>query len=142
MNNRTVFSRESDEWETPKDLYQTLDAEFRFTLDPCATAANAKCGNHYTAKDDGLTKNWGGQRVFCNPPYSKVKQWVQKCYEEAEKPGTVVVALLPSRTDTRWFHDYVLDRAEVRFIRGRLKFSGAQHNAPFPSMIVIWRSYK
>ena len=137
--NSILFSRKTDEWETPKDLYQTLDAEFRFSLDPCSTDINAKCENHYTAKDDGLTKNWEGQRVFYNPPYSKVKQWVHKCYEEAKKPGTVVVALLPSRTDTKWFHDYVLDKAEIRFIRGRLKFSGAQYNAPFPSMIVIWR---
>lgn len=137
--NDVLFSRKTDEWETPKDLYQTLDAEFRFSLDPCSTDINAKCENHYTAKDNGLAKNWGGQRVFCNPPYSKVREWVQKCYEEAKKPGTVVVALLPSRTDTRWFHDYILDRAEIRFIRGRLKFSGAQYNAPFPSIIVIWR---
>ena len=82
----------------------------------------------------------GGYKVFCNPPYSQISKWVQKAYEESHKDGTIVVLLIPARTDTRYFHDYILHRSEIRFIRGRIKFSDAKHNAPFPSMIVIFRA--
>lgn len=82
----------------------------------------------------------GGERVFCNPPYSKIKDWVKKCYEESLKPGTLVAMLIPARTDTKWFHDYILHRSEVRFIKGRLKFGNSKNSAPFPSMIVIFRA--
>ena len=139
MNN-VLFSRQSDEWETPKDVFEGLNAEFHFTLDPCATEQTAKCEKYYTAEQDGLKYSWGGQRVFCNPPYSKIRLWVQKCYQESLKPNTVVVMLIPARTDTRYFHDYIYHRAEIRFIKGRIKFSNAKWNAPFPAMIVIFRS--
>ena len=82
----------------------------------------------------------GGWRVFCNPPYSNISEWVRKCYYESQKDGTLVVMLIPARTDTRYFHDYILNRSEVRFIKGRLKFGDSKHNAPFPSMVVIFRS--
>ena len=82
----------------------------------------------------------GGELVFCNPPYSQIAKWVQKCYEESIKPGTVVVLLIPARTDTKYFHDYILHRSEIRFIKGRLKFGGGKYNAPFPSMVVIFRA--
>ena len=88
----------------------------------------------------GCIKIGGGHTVFCNPPYgSKIKDWVKYSYEQAQKPDTIVVMLIPSRTDTRWFHDYIYGKAEIRFIRGRLKFGGSKTSAPFPSMIVIFK---
>ena len=140
MKTRVVFSRQTDEWETPQDLFDKLNDEFHFTLDPCASDENHKCESYFTKEDDGLSKKWGGV-VFCNPPYSQIKRWVQKAHEESER-GTTVVLLIPSRTDTRWFHEYIYGKAEIRFIKGRLHFSGAKYNAPFPSMIVIMRGKK
>ena len=139
--NRVMFSSKTDEWSTPNDFFQDLDREFQFTLDPCSTDENAKCEYHFTKVDDGLHKNWGGQTVFCNPPYGRViGKWVQKAYEESQKPNTTVVMLLPSRTDTKWFHEYIYGKAEIRFVRGRLRFGGSTHNAPFPSMVVVFRN--
>lgn len=137
-----LYSRNSDEWSTPDDIFKKLDAEFKFNLDPCATKENAKCQRFFTKKDDGLKMSWGGQRVFCNPPYSEISVWVEKAYKESLKDNTVVVMLVPSRTDTRYFHDYIYHRTEIRFVKGRLRFSGAKYNAPFPSMIVIFRAAK
>lgn len=136
---QTAFSSNSDEWETPLDFFEELDKEFHFTLDPCATAKNAKCVNYVTKEQDGLSLNWGGQRVFCNPPYSQISKWVEKCYREGIKDNTLVVMLIPSRTETRYFHNFIYKRSEIRFVKKRIKFSGAVHNAPFPSMIVIFR---
>lgn len=136
----TLFSRQSDEWSTPKDFYNKIDAEFHFTLDPCATEENHKTETYFTIKDNGLSKSWGGYSVFCNPPYSTINEWVRKAYEESFNPDTCVVLLIPARTDTKWFHDYILNRAEVRFIRGRLRFGESKNSAPFPSMLVIFRS--
>lgn len=136
------FSHESDEWETPKDFYEQINEEFSFNLDPCATEANHKCELYYTAEEDGLSKNWGGRRVFCNPPYSQIAKWVEKCYEEGRKENTLVALLIPSRTDTRYFHDYIYNRAEIRFIKGRLKFGDGKNSAPFPSMLVIFYGAK
>ena len=85
-------------------------------------------------------KNGGGWRVFCNPPYGRViGEWVKKAYQESKQPNTLVVMLLPARTDTRWFHDYIYGKAEIRFVKGRLKFGGCDNPAPFPSMIVIFK---
>jgi site-specific DNA-methyltransferase (adenine-specific) len=92
--------------------------------------------------DNGLEKDWSGNRVFCNPPYSNISTWVEKCYREGCKDNTLVVMLIPARTDTRYFHDYILHRAEVRFVRGRLKFGDGKNSAPFPSMLVIFRGAK
>lgn len=132
-----------DDWETPKELFEQLDLEFHFDLDAASSDANAKCRMHYTAEQNGLSQDWSGHRVFCNPPYGRaISKWVKKCSEEAEKPGTLVVMLIPARTDTSYFHDYVLHRAsEIRFIRGRLKFELGgvpRQSAPFPSMIVVF----
>lgn len=135
-----LFKSNADEWETPQDLYDQLNEEFSFNLDPCSTEENHKAVMYFTEKENGLKQSWGGCRVFCNPPYSKVKQWVRKAYYESHKAGTIVVMLLPARTDTKWFQDYCLHRSEIRFLRGRLRFSGAKFNAPFPSMLVIFRA--
>lgn len=138
--NKALFTSTTDVWETPQWFFDELDKEFAFNLDPCALPENAKCKTFYTPNNDGLTQNWGGYNVFCNPPYGRtIAAWVRKCYEESRKPNTLVVMLVPARTDTTWFHDYVLGKAEIRFVRGRLKFGNAQNSAPFPSMIVIYK---
>ena len=139
MENRALFSRKSDEWSTPEHIYNQLNAEFNFNLDPCATDENHKCEKYFTKAQDGLQNDWGGCRVFCNPPYSQIGKWVEKAYREGQKDNTLVVMLIPSRTDTRYFHDFILNRSEIRFIRGRLRFGDADQNAPFPSMVVIFR---
>lgn len=134
MINKGLMTSKSGEWETPQDLFHSLDKEFHFTLDPCATKENAKCKKFYTKEDDGLKQDWTGERVFMNPPYGReIGKWVKKAKESA----LGVVALLPARTDTKWFHDYV-QGSEIRFIKGRLKFSNSHNSAPFPSMIVIF----
>jgi phage N-6-adenine-methyltransferase len=139
MNTSLMFSSETDEWATPQDFFNKLDAEFDFNLDPCANTANAKVDVFYTKSDNGLSKDWGGFRVFCNPPYGRaIGEWVKKAHDESGKPNTKVVMLLPARTDTRWFHNYIYGKAEVRFIKGRLKFGGAKYNAPFPNMVVVF----
>lgn len=139
MHNGTPFSSNSDLWATPLHLFQELDKEFHFTLDPCSTHENAKCKKHYTIEDDGLVQDWVGESVFCNPPYGRaLGKWVHKCYTESLKPNTTVVMLIPSRTDTSWFHQDIYHKAELRFIRGRLHFNGSKNPAPFASMIVIF----
>lgn len=127
------------EHATPRAFYEELDREFHFDLDPCSTHGNALCALHYTKEEDGLSKNWGGRRVYCNPPYGReLGKWVRKCYEESLKPDTLVVMLVPSRTDTAWFHDYVYGKAEIRFVRGRLHFNESKQGAPFPSMVLVY----
>ena len=140
MNTAVMFSSITNEWETPQEFFDKLNEEFNFTLDPCATPKNAKCKKFYTIKEDGLKQNWQGETVFCNPPYGRaIKDWIKKCYEESKKPNTTVVMLIPARTDTSYFHDYIYHKAkEIRFIRGRLKFGNAKNSAPFPSMVVIF----
>ena len=135
-----MFSSATDDWATPKDFFDNLNAEFNFTLDPCASESNYKCSKYFTINDDGLSKDWSGNTVFCNPPYGRaIKYWVRKCYEESLKPNTTVVMLIPARTDTTYFHDYIYNKAEIRFIRGRLKFGESNNSAPFPSMVIIFR---
>lgn len=132
------FSSATDEWETPQKLFDELEEKYRFTLDVCATKENAKCENFYTKEDNGLTKDWN-DTCWMNPPYGRnIKYWVKKAYESARDNGAIVVCLLPSRTDTAWWHDYVLPYGEVTFIRGRLKFGNATNSAPFPSAIVVF----
>ena len=137
MISGVLFSSKSDEWSTPQTLFDTLNEEFHFTLDPCATDENAKCKMYYTISENGLEKSWNGHCVFCNPPYSQIQKWVKKSAEEARK-GATVVMLIPSRTDTRWFHDYIYNKAEIRFIKGRVRFGESKTGAPFPSMIVVF----
>ena len=139
MNSRLMFSSKSNEWETPQAVFDMLNDEFHFTLDPCATHLNAKCEKHFTIAEDGLKQDWRGETVFCNPPYGReLPLWIKKAAKSAGG-GTTVVMLIPARTDTRAFHDYIYNKAEIRFIRGRLKFGGSKNSAPFPSMIVIFR---
>ena len=141
MQKEVMFSSATDEWATPQDFFDKYDAVYHFNLDPACTHANAKCEQHYTHAEDGLSKSWGGCRVWLNPPYGReTGKWVRKAYEESLKPDTTVVCLLPARTDTKWFHDYVLPAGELEFIRGRLKFGGQKNAAPFPSMVVIFTS--
>lgn len=141
MNTDLMFSSKTDEWATPPELFQELDKEFGFELDPCSTEENHKCPKFFTKEDDGLAQNWGGWRVFCNPPYGRnmTGKWVEKAYKTHQENGSLIVLLLPARTDTRWFHDYIYKKAEIRFIKGRLKFGGCENAAPFPSMLVIYR---
>lgn len=136
MNN-VIFSRQSDEWETPDTIFENLNKIFNFTLDAASSDKNAKLPKHYTVEDDGLAKSWEGERVFCNPPYSQVKKWVKKAYDERNK-AKVIVFLIPARTDTMWFHEYVIGKAQIYFCKGRIKFKGAKYNAPFPCMLCIW----
>lgn len=127
MFNRVMFSSATDDWSTPRDVYRTLDAEFGFDYDPCPLHADF----------DGLQKEWG--RVnFVNPPYSDIKNWCRKAYYEWKK-GKTVVMLIPSRTDTKYWHDYIMKASEIRFICGRLKFGDSKNSAPFPSAIIIFR---
>ena len=137
-----MFSSKSDEWATPQPFFEDINKEFNFNLDPCATKDNHKCEEYYTYEENGLTKNWGGKRVFCNPPYSKISEWVAKAFYETRNDNTLVVLLIPARTDTRYFHDYIYNRAEIRFVKGRLKFGDGKNPAPFPSMLVIFRGAK
>ena len=143
MVNKALFSSDKNFWETPQKLFDELDAEFHFTLDAAASDSNHKCARYFTQNDDGLRQNWGGETVFCNPPYGRnIAAWVIKCWQEAKQPGTIVVMLIPARTDTRYFHDFIYHQAtEIRFIKGRLKFGGQNNPAPFPSMVVVFKGY-
>lgn len=133
--NRHLFSSATGEWETPQSLYNTLNQEFGFTLDACASAQNAKTGCYYA--EASLEQQWRGI-VWCNPPYGRrIAAWVKKG-RKAAMEGATVVMLLPSRTDTQWWHDDVMKATEIRFIRGRLKFGDAKSGAPFPSAIVVF----
>lgn len=140
MVNKVLFSSNSDEWSTPEEIYNELDKEFNFNLDPCSTAENHKTEDYFTIADNGLIKSWGGRRVFCNPPYSTIGEWVKKAYYESFKEDTLIVLLIPARTDTKYFQEYIYHRSEIRFIKGRLKFGNSKNSAPFPSMVVIFRS--
>jgi len=132
---RALFSSVTETWETPVELYAALDREFRFTFDPCPARKPSEAGLPLFGTD-GLSISWAGHRVFCNPPYGRgLGRWLAKA-REAE----ISVFLLPARTDTRWWHDYALGADEVRFVRGRLRFKGASTGAPFPSVLLIYRS--
>lgn len=134
------FSSKTNEWATPQDFFDKLNQEFGFTLDVAATDENTKVlGRYFTEKDDGLNQSWDNELVWCNPPYGRtLKNWVKKA---SEATGGVVVMLIPARTDTSYFHDYIYKKpnVEIRFIRGRLKFGGSKNSAPFPSMIVVFK---
>jgi phage N-6-adenine-methyltransferase len=134
-----LFKTGNMECSTDQGVFDELNREFNFNLDPCATKENAKCKKFYTKEDNGLEKNWEG-RVFMNPPYGReIGDWMKKAYESVNGGGAeLVVCLIPSRTDTKWWHDYVMQADEIRFVRGRLKFNG-MGPAPFPSAIAIFR---
>ena len=142
MINSAMFTSNTAEWATPQAFFDELDAEFHFTLDPCATPQNAKCAHFFTKEQDGLAQSWQGEKVYCNPPYGRdIGKWVKKAADEVSRGGqTLVVMLIPARTDTSYFHDYIYKRHEVRFVRGRLHFNESKCGAPFPSMVVVMRS--
>src|SRR5688572_1829312 len=132
------FSSATDLWATPWDLFRPLAEEFRFDVDVCAVPENAKCERFFSPDEDGLSKRWEGV-CWCNPPYGRgIGKWVQKAAESAGE-GATVVCLLPARTDTRWWHDFVMKEGEVRFLRGRVKFGDSKNSAPFPSAVVVFR---
>lgn len=149
--NPKLFTSNSDEWETPQDIYDRLDREFNFTLDPCATDENHKCDKYYTAKENGLIQDWSGETAFMNPPYGReIGKWIKKAYIESQKQNTVVICLIPARTDTMYWHNYIMLAKEIRFIKGRLKFANRTYPSyredrttkispsPFPSAIIIF----
>lgn len=134
------YSSKSNEWATPQNLFDELNDEFNFTLDPCATDENAKCSKYFTIEDDGLSKDWSNDVVFMNPPYGReIKKWIKKAYEESLN-GATVVCLIPARTDTTYWHDFIFGKAnDIRFLKGRLKFGNSKNSAPFPSAIVVYQ---
>ena len=140
MNKDLMFSSKTDLWATPQTFFDKLNSEFGFDTDVCALASNAKCAKFFTPEVNGLTQAWEGV-CWVNPPYGRgIGMWLKKAYESAQQ-GATVVCLVPSRTDTRWWHDYCM-KGEVRFIKGTLKFGGHNNAAPFPSAIVIFRPTK
>ena len=132
-----IMSSNSDEWETPADVFNHYNKIFCFTCDVCASKNNAKVDNFFDVSSDGLKQSWC-DRNWMNPPYGrKIGKWVKKAYKESQN-GKLVVCLLPARTDTRWWHDYVVNADSIHFIKGRLKFGDGVGSAPFPSVIVIY----
>ena len=137
MINKGLFTSDKKDWGTPQKFFDELNKKYNFNLDVCASKDNAKCENYFTEEIDGLKQDWKGV-CFMNPPYGRqISKWVEKAYQESLK-GSTIVCLLPSRTDTRWFHDYCV-KGEITFIKGRLKFDDGKNPAPFPSMIVVFK---
>lgn len=122
---------------TPQKFFDDLNREFDFTLDVAASHENAKCKAYFTLDDDGLFQPWSGV-CWCNPPYTETHAWVAKAVAETAN-GVTTVMLLPAATDTKWFHDFILDKHEIRFVKGRIKFEGQTNSAPFGSMVVVFR---
>lgn len=140
LNGSVHFLSQTCEWATPQDFFDALNIEFGFELDVCATPSNAKCERYFTKEDDGLVQQWAGI-CWCNPPYGReIKFWVEKAMLSAQEGVATVVCLVPARTDTNWWHDYVTQASEVRFVKGRLKFGGHRNSAPFPSAVVVFRA--
>ncbi len=137
----SLFSQVTTEWSSPDNVYLGLHAEFGFELDVCATKENARCKCYFTKTENGLKQPWKGV-CWMNPPYGRViDKWVEKAFESARSGYALVVCLLPVRSDTKWWHRYVL-RGEIRFLKVRLRFGGAKNSAPFPSAVVIFRPPK
>jgi site-specific DNA-methyltransferase (adenine-specific) len=133
------FSSQTAEWTTPQWLFDALDREFGFTLDPCSTHANAKCVRHFTQEENGLLQSWRDEIVFMNPPYGRaIAHWMAKAHASARHEGATVICLVPARTDTAWWHHFAM-KHEMRFLRGRLKFGANPNAAPFPSAVVVMR---
>ena len=141
-----MFSTGNNNMSTPQWFFDKLNEVFHFTLDPCADAINKKCSLYYTEKENGLTKNWRGQTVFCNPPYSRKtktkagqEDFIHKCMTEWKENNVTSVMLIPARTDTKSQHNYIFPNAKyICFIEGRLKFNEQKSAAPFPSELVIF----
>lgn len=136
---RSNKQKDKDKWATPQYLFDKMNEEFNFTLDPCCEIETAKCEKYYTPYENGLSKSWGGEVVFCNPPYSQLYIWLKKCYEESLKPNTIVVALVPVSGSSKWWNRLVTNKCEIRFIEGRVAFVGAGKSpAPFSSVWLIY----
>lgn len=141
--NKVMFSSKYHDWETPQEFFDELDKEFHFEIDVCATSSNTKCDQYYSPKSDSLNQAWLGV-CWMNPPYGRgIGEWLKKAYESS-LAGSTIVCLIPSRTDTKWWHDYVM-QGDIRFIKGRLKFkrNGKEsNNCPFPCAVVIFKGNK
>lgn len=143
MIDKALFSSKSDEWSTPQDFYDKLNEKYNFVYDLAATEENTKCPDFSSIESESLENSWHMINGWCwlNPPYSKCKEFVKKSYEEMEL-GAKIVMLIPSRTDTKWFHEYIYEKegVKIEFIKGRLKFGTSKNSAPFPSMLVIFNN--
>tara|TARA_B100001123_G_scaffold74689_1_gene84108 strand:+ start:5577 stop:6053 length:477 start_codon:yes stop_codon:yes gene_type:complete len=139
---QAMFSSKSGEWATPQEFFNKLNWRFGpFDLDPCATPSTAKCANFYTEMENGLNKEWKDHCSFVNPPYGReIAKWVKKGFDESRTKNTKVVMLIPARTDTKYWHDYVMKAQEIYFVRGRLKFGDSENSAPFPSAVIVFES--
>ena len=137
---KTMFSSKTGNWGTPQEFFDKLNWRFGpFDLDPCASPHNTKCANFYTEAEDGLSKDWSGHVCFVNPPYGRgIDKWIEKGYNTAKDGDSRVVMLIPARTDTKYWHSYVMKASEVYFLKGRLKFGNSVNPAPFPSAIVVF----
>lgn len=133
---------QKDKWETPDWLFNLLNDEFQFTMDPCCEESTARCDRYFTEEDNGLVESWKGNVCFVNPPYSRerIGLWASRCYQMSLEPNTIVVALIPVSTSARWFHESILNKGQLRWVRGRLRFKGAPHTAPFSSVVVVFGS--
>lgn len=144
MNNDLMFSSKKQTWTTPRKLFDDLNSVFRFTLDPCASKKSALCEKFYTKKEDGLLQSWFLNRAFVNPPYKRgiLNKWVEKCALEFECYDVELVLLIPARTDTKYYHNYIFPKATaICFIEGRLKFGDGKAPAPFPSALIIYTNH-
>jgi len=148
-----MFSSKSNEWETPQDFFDKLNHQFKFTLDPCATHTNHKCDKYYTSEEDGLSQSWINETVFINPPYGEIGKWVKKAHDELINNGVTTVLLIPARTDTKYWHEYIMEFANtIYFVKGRLKFynkviadctgKSDLSPAPFPSVVVVFGGFR
>ena len=137
---KVMFSSKTGNWSTPQEFYDRLNWRFGpFDLDPCASGKNAKCATFYTEADDGLSKDWTGHTAFVNPPYGRgIDKWIRKGFESSQTEGTRVVMLIPARTDTKYWHKYVMQASEIHLVKGRLKFGDSENSAPFPSAVVVF----
>lgn len=134
--NQGLFTSNTDMWATPQDFFNKMNDEFHFELDVCATSENAKCEKYFTEETNGLEQEWTGV-CWMNPPYGRtIGKWVKKAYESSLN-GATVVCLIPSRTDTKWWHEYCM-KGEIRLVKGRLKFGNSKNSAPFPSAVVVF----
>lgn len=142
MNTKLMFSSEDQTWETPQDFFNKVNDEFNFTIDVCATSLTAKCEKYYTENEDALIQKWEGV-CWMNPPYGRtINKWIKKAYEQS-LDGAIVVCLIPARTDTIYWHQYIFPFAsEIRFIKGRLKFGNSTNSAPFPSALIVFDNSK
>lgn len=137
--NRVLFNSNKMDWGTPQELFDKLNKKYNFTIDVASNDQNYKCERHYTEKEDGLKQDWTNEIVWCNPPYGReIYKWIEK----ASKSKCLSVFLIPARTDTKWFHEFIYEKDNVtyEFLKGRVKFDGGVNSAPFPSMIVIFNN--